>query len=276
MAGRIAYLAILSHKPDKLAQFYTDHLGFSEIGRSAAGDVTITEGGFNVTIFLHRHELNELSMEIGHHHIGIAVDSIAEIEERYRKFNPRGTFRREAGDLRHGDARIYDPECHPVSISEHNFGLPAPIAGLPRIAHIAFGALDPSALCNFYSEVFGFRELFAAHAEVAKQPGYRNRHVGDGATNIALQEFFSDREGHEGRHGIAHIGLLVSDAAALANSVKDVATIARRPATRVQSEIRMRDPEGNACDLSRRGWEVDVNKWVNSDTPKNSEAIAAK
>jgi catechol 2,3-dioxygenase-like lactoylglutathione lyase family enzyme len=265
MAARIAYLAILSHEPDKLARFYTGHLAFSEMGRSAAGDVTITDGGFNVTIFRHRQELNELSMEIGQHHIGIAVDSIDEIEERYRKLYPRGTFRQEAGDLQHGQARIYDPECHPVTISERNFGLPMPKTSLPRIAHIAFGALDPSALYTFYSEIFGFRELFAAHAEVAKQPGYRNRHVGDGATNIALQEFFSDREGHEGRHGIAHIGLLVKDADAVANSVKDVALIARRPATRKQSEIRMRDPDGNACDLSRRGWEVDVNKWVSSD-----------
>jgi catechol 2,3-dioxygenase-like lactoylglutathione lyase family enzyme len=265
MTARIGYLAILSENPDKLARFYTEHLSFTEMGRSAAGDVTITDGAFNVTIFLRRHELNELSMEIGQHHIGIAVDSIAEIEERYRKFYPRGTFRREAGDLQHGEARIYDPECHPVTLSERNFGLSAPKAGLPRIAHIAFGALDPGALHDFYANVFGMRELFVAHAEVAKKPGYRNRHVGDGETNIALQEFFSDREGHEGRHGIAHVGLLVRDAKALAESVKDVATIAHRPATRVQSEIRMRDPEGNACDLSRRGWEVDVNKWANSD-----------
>jgi catechol 2,3-dioxygenase-like lactoylglutathione lyase family enzyme len=265
MAARVGYLAILSHNPDKLAGFYTGHLGFSELGRSPAGDVTITDGGFNVTIFRHRHELNELSMEIGQHHIGIAVDSIAEIEERYRKFNPRGTFMREAGDLQHGEARIYDPECHPVTLSERNFGLPEPKAGLPRIAHVAFGTLDPSALHDFYAQVFGFRELFVAHAEVAKKPGYKNRHVGDGFTNMALQEFFSDREGHEGRHGIAHIGLLVKDANTLAESVKGVGTLAKRPATRVQSEIRMRDPEGNACDLSRRGWEVDTNKWVNSD-----------
>ena len=271
MAARIAYLAILSHNPDKLAQFYKDYLGFSELGRSAGGDFTVTDGGFNVTIFRHRHELNELSMEPGQHHIGIAVDSIAEVEKRYRKFNPRGTFRREAGDLQHGEARIYDPECHPVSLSERNFGLPVPINFLPRIAHIAFGALDPGALFHFWSEVFGFRELLAAHAEAAKRPGYRNRHVGDGATNIALQEFFNDREGHEGRHGIAHIGLLVKDATALAESVKDVATIAQRPATRKQSEIRMRDPEGNACDLSRRGWEVDIDRWIGSDSAQVSQ-----
>lgn len=265
MNARVAYLAILSHDPKKLAAFYTGRLGFRGLGGSAAGDATITDGAFNVTIFKHRPELKELSMETGHHHIGIAVDSIAEVERRYRKFNPRGVFVREAGDLQHGEARIYDPECHPVTLSERNFGIAVPKAGLPRIAHIAFGALDPSALYEFYDAVFGFRELLVAHAEAAKRPGYKNRHVGDGATNMALQVFYNDREGHEARHGIAHVGLLVKDASGLAESLKGIATFAHRPSSRVQSEIRMRDPDGNGCDLSRRGWEVDIDKWARAD-----------
>jgi catechol 2,3-dioxygenase-like lactoylglutathione lyase family enzyme len=265
MQARIGYLAILSHTPDKLAGFYTGRLGFRELGRGAAGDVTITDGAFNVTVFKHRAELNEPSMEIGHHHLGIAVDSIDEVERRYRKFNPRGVFIREAGDLQHGEARIFDPECHPISLSERNFGIEAPNAEYPRIAHIAVGALDPTALFEFYDAVFGFRELLVAHAEAAKRPGYKNRHVGDGATNVALQAFYNDREGIEARHGIAHIGLLVRSATAMAESVRGIATFASRPSSRVQSEIRMRDPEGNGCDLSGRGWEVDIDKWARAD-----------
>ena len=265
MQARIGYLAILSHNQEKLAGFYKQYLGFRDLGRSQSGDVSITDGGFNVTIFKHRPELNEPSMALGQHHIGIAVDSIAEVEKRYRKFNPRGVFVREAGDLQHGEARIYDPECHPVSLSERNFGIDKPNAGVPRIAHIAFGALDPSALYEFYDAVFGFRELLVAHAESAKRPGYKNRHVGDGATNVALQAYYNDREGHEARHGIAHIGLLVRDPQALAKSLEGVATFAHRPSTRVQSEIRMRDPEGNGHDLSGRGWEIDIDKWARAE-----------
>jgi catechol 2,3-dioxygenase-like lactoylglutathione lyase family enzyme len=265
MNARIGYLAILSEAPDKLAAFYTSRLGFPELGRSAGGDVTVTDGGFNISIFKHRPELNEPNMALGHHHIGIAVDSIAEVEKSYLRFNPRGVIVREAGDLQHGEARIYDPECHPISLSERNFGIEKRDAGLPRIAHIAFGALDPSALYEFYDAVFGFRELLEAHAESAKRPGYKNRHVGDGATNVALQAYYNNREGHEARHGIAHIGLLVPNPAALAQSLEGVATFAHRPASRVQSEIRMRDPDGNGCDLSGRGWEVDNDKWARAD-----------
>ena len=265
MNARSGYLALLSNTPDKLADFYVKHLAFRPMGKSAQGDVTVTDGAFNVSIFKHRPELKEPNMEIGQHHLGIAVDSIAEVEKRYLKFNPRGVIVREAGDLQHGEARIYDPECHPVTLSERNFGIDKPSAALPRIAHIAIGALDPSALYEFYNAVFGFRELLEAHADAAKRPGYKNRHVGDGATNVALQAFYNTREGHEARHGIAHIGLLVRDPASLAKSVEGVATFAHRPGSRVQSEIRMRDPEGNGCDLSGRGWEIDTDKWARAD-----------
>jgi len=45
----------------------------------------------------------------------------------------------------------------------------------------------------------------------------------------------------------------------------DGATVTPRPAHRTQSEVRMRDPEGNGCDLSQRGWEVDTDKWVGAN-----------
>lgn len=261
----IRYLAMLSREPDALAGFYKTYMGMRELGRSDEGDVTVTDGGFNVTLFKHRAALNELNMETGFHHLGIAVDSLDEIEARYRKFYPRGTVLRESGDLQHGEMRIYDPECHPVTLSARDFNLGPRKAGVPRIAHIAMGALDPGAVFDFYANVFGLPEMLVAHADAAKRPGYRNRHVGDGFTNVAIQAFYNDREGHEGRHGIAHIGFVVQDAMALADSARGIATLTRRPASRVQSEVRMRDPEGNGYDLSRRGWEVGIDKWARAE-----------
>jgi hypothetical protein len=44
--------------------------------------------------------------------------------------------------------------------------------------------------------------------------------------------------------------------------LRQVLSIAPRPSTRPYAEVRFRDPEGNALDLSQtKGWEVDVNKW---------------
>jgi catechol 2,3-dioxygenase-like lactoylglutathione lyase family enzyme len=263
---RIRYLAVLCTDPATLAGFYIRQLGLREIGRSGAGDVTLTDGGFNLTLFRNRPELREPHRESGLHHLGIAVENLDATLARYRAFNPRGMVVPECGDLQHGDVRIYDPECNPVSLSQRKFGLPAAEENVPRIAHIALNALDTGLIFDFYSQVFAFRELLAAHAARRAERGYRNRHVGDGYTNVAIQAFYNEEEGFEPRFGIAHIGFLVRDSQVAAEAVRqDGATVTPRPARRTQSEIRMRDPEGNGCDLSQRGWEVDVDKWVRPD-----------
>lgn len=261
--ARIRYLAVLCAEPAALAGFYRNSFGMDEAGRNQDGDVTLTDGGFNVTLFRLRPELREPHMELGLHHIGIAVDDVGAVVARYRARYPRGTVIAENGDLQHGQARIYDPECNPVTLSDNNFGLGNASVRIPRIAHLALNALDTEAILDFYRDVFGFRELFEAHKESRKRPGYRNKHVGDGHSNVAIQAFYSGEEGHEARFGIAHFGFLVPDSRAMAERVQaGGATVKARPAHRTQSEIRMRDPEGNGCDLSQRGWEVDTDKWV--------------
>jgi catechol 2,3-dioxygenase-like lactoylglutathione lyase family enzyme len=261
--ARIRYLALLCADPAALAGFYRHEFGLDEIGRSADGDITLGEGGFNVTLFRLRPSLREPRMELGLHHIGIAVDDVEAVVARYRARYPRGTVIAESGDLQHGEVRIYDPECNPVTLSGSNFGLGDAPARVPRIAHLALNALDTEAILDFYRDVFGFRELFEAHKESRKRPGYRNKHVGDGHCNVAIQAFYSGEEGHEARFGIAHFGFLVPDSKAMAERVQaSGATVKARPAHRTQSEIRMRDPEGNGCDLSQRGWEVDTDKWA--------------
>ncbi len=260
--ARISYLAILSQDPENLAGFYVRYFGFDELGRSDHGDVTLSDGGYNVTLFRQRPDLGEPRMEPGLHHLGIAVDSIDDVVARYLKHYPRGTVVAESGDITRGEVRIHDPECNPVSLSERNFGITPGPARVPRIAHIALNALDPEAVEDFYMKIFGYPELWAAHAKRREEPGYRNRHVGDGHTNVAIQAFYNDSAGHEARMGIAHMGVIVPDSKAFAESVRGPATITERPASRTQSEVRMRDPEGNGCDLSQRGWEVEIDTWA--------------
>jgi catechol 2,3-dioxygenase-like lactoylglutathione lyase family enzyme len=252
--SRIRYLAMLCAEPAALAGFYRRSFGMDEIGRTDTGDVTLTDGGFNLTLFKQRRELREPRMEIGLHHIGIAVESVDQTLARYRAFNPRGVVIAENGDLQHGDVRIHDPECNPVTLSQRDFGLSGSPARIPRIAHIALNALDTEPVLDFYRAVFGFRELLEAHKESMKRPGYRNKHVGDGHSNVAIQTFYSDEVGHEARFGIAHFGFLVGDSNAMAAKAERAGATNRRFACAT--------PRGNGCDLSQRGWEVDTDKWV--------------
>ena len=139
---RIRYLAMLCADPAGLAGFYRDCFGLEEMGRTDAGDLTLTDGGFNITLFKQRPQLHEPRMERGLHHLGIAVESLEETLARYRAFDPRGVIIAESGDLQHGEVRIHDPECHPVSLSQRHFGLDGVSGAIPRIAHIALNALD--------------------------------------------------------------------------------------------------------------------------------------
>ncbi|MEA2987814.1 MAG: catechol 2,3-dioxygenase, partial [Alphaproteobacteria bacterium] len=245
------------------AGFYRQQFGLDEISGSPGGDVSLTDGGYNVTLLRQRPDLRELRMEQGLHHIGIAVDDVDAVVARFRALYPRGTVVAERGGVAHGEVRIHDPECNPVSLSQRHFGLDNAPPRIPRIAHLALNALDTEAIRDFYRDVFGFREVFEAHRESSKRPGYRNKHLGDGFSNVAIQAFYSGEEGHEARFGIAHFGFLVPDSKIMAERVQaGGATVKARPAHRTQSEIRMRDPEGNGCDLSQRGWEVDTDTWV--------------
>ena len=93
-------------------------------------------------------------MRRGLHHIGLQVEELGEARARYQKFNPRGVVVTEPGGLHHGAIRIFDPECNPVTLSEGSFGVEQG-SGFPRIAHVAFNALDPEVMLNFYVQVLG-------------------------------------------------------------------------------------------------------------------------
>ena len=255
------YIAFISENPDKITDFYNRFLGTKELGRSAHGDVSITDGFYNLTFFKKRGDLHEPNPEVGLHHVGIQVDSIEDVKARYLKFNPRGTIIEEPDDLQHGEIRIYDPECHPISLSTKSFGVSAADEKqFPRVRHIAYNALDPEKMLEFYNQVLGLHEL--PESEVRRQKGVANRFGGDGVTNIAIHPFYTKTEGHEARFGMNHIGFLVNSMQATVAELGTVLKIAQRPATRLYAEVRFRDPAGNALDLSQiKGWEVDVGKW---------------
>jgi len=107
--ARIRYLAILCADPTALSRFYQRHFGMAEIACNPAGDITLTDGGFNLTLLKLREGLRELRREAGLHHLGIAVDNLDAVVARYRERYPRGTVIAESGDFANGEVRIHDP-----------------------------------------------------------------------------------------------------------------------------------------------------------------------
>ena len=260
MQSRIRYLAFLSDSPGDLADFYGRHLDLEELGRSNHGDISTTDGFFNITFLKRRDELHESRTECGLHHIGIEVDNLAETLERYRALRPNMPIIDEPGGLHFGDVRIFDPEGSPISLSEKPFGVEAETTRLPRLRHIAYNALWPEGILNFYILMFGYRELGASRER--RKQGKANRFAGDGWTNLAIHPFYSPSEGHEARYGVNHFGFLVPDVAHKVDEFAREIPVAKRPDSRPYAEYRLRDREGNMFDLSQtKGWEVDVDKW---------------
>ena len=257
----LRYVAFLSENPDRLVDFYQRFLGTEEIGRSAEGDISITDGFYNLTFFKKRPALGELRMESGLHHIGLEVHDLEEVKGKFLALNPRGVILQEPDDVHHGEIRIHDPECLPVSLSTKRFGVPCNREKqFPRIRHIAYNALDPEMMLRFYTQVLGLREVPSSYER--RKQGRGNRFCADGQTNLAIHPFYNRIEGHQARFGINHIGFLVNDMQAVMAELSSVLKIAPRPSTRPYAEFRFRDLEGNALDLSQtKGWEVDVNKW---------------
>ena len=60
----LRYVAYLSDDPEKLTRFYRRFLGTEELGRSVEGDISITDGFYNLTFFKRRAQFNELKMEL--------------------------------------------------------------------------------------------------------------------------------------------------------------------------------------------------------------------
>ena len=260
----LRYIAYLANEPEKLTEFYRRFLGTEELGRSMEGDISITDGYYNLTFFKKRPSLGEMQMELGLHHIGLQVDDLEEVKGRFIRFNPRGMILQEPNDLQHGEIRIHDSECRPVTISRSSFGVPASKEKrFPRVRHIAYNALDPEIMLQFYTQVFRLREIPSSYQR--RQQGRGNRFCADGKTNLAIHPFYNRIEGHEAKYGINHIGFLTNEMRATMAELSTVLKIAPRPATRPYAELRFRDIEGNALDLSQtKGWEVDVDKWENA------------
>ena len=258
--AEIRYIASLSDNPDRLARFYGNYFGLTELGRSNEGDVSLTDGHYNFSVLKMRPELKEPRNEIGLHHIGLQVESISAVRDRYLKFNPRGTIAPEPDDLHHGEIRIYDPEMNPVTLSEGPFAVDGDERRYPRIAHIAFEAMLPENLMNFYCDVLDLREVESSFHYRAQ--GQLNRFCGDGRTNLAIHPFYSQSVGHEGRFGVQHFGVLIDDMKDKLAVLEKVAPPVKRPSDRPFAEFRLRDPDHNGLDLSQTsGWEVDFRKW---------------
>src|SRR5919199_1432311 len=230
MHARIRYLAITARDPQALAHYYALHFGMWLLGESVAGDISMTDGFYNLTLLKQRAELGDEDAQLGTNHFGIEVDNMGEVEDRLAQFAPDLELWPERGDLFTGEFRTRDPNGLVVSLSTQQFHVPHEYFQLPSIHHVALSVPNNDAVLDFYSNVFGFRATSATE-------GYR-------------------------KFGFNHFGLVVPDMDAMRRRLP-IGTVTKRPSSRPFAEYRVVDPEGNNFDISAtHGFEVDHGVWI--------------
>jgi catechol 2,3-dioxygenase-like lactoylglutathione lyase family enzyme len=259
MQAHIRYVALVSDQPEAVAGYYQTFYGLRELGRSGTGDISLTDGFYNLTI-LRPHAGED---RVGLHHIGIAVDDLAEVEGRLEDALPSFELLPEPDEVHHGEVRFVDPSGLPVSLSTHAFHTPGDRQGLPALHHVAVKTSDPDAMLDFYKGVFGFREV--SSSLLRRQQNWKSRFAGDGSTCLALLPLGENETatGNISKPGVNHLGFVVEDMEGTVAKLPASGETARRPATRIQAEFRTFDPDHNGIDISQAmGFEVDFEQWA--------------
>jgi catechol 2,3-dioxygenase-like lactoylglutathione lyase family enzyme len=263
--ARIRYLAITAQNPELLARYYATYFGMWLLGESAAGDISLTDGFYNVSLLKQRPELGAEDAVLGTNHFGIEVDDIREVERRLAELSPDTTLEPESGGLHHGEFRVRDPNGLPISLSTEHFHVEHEYRPLPSIRHMALSVPNNDAMLDFYVSVFGFQATTSNAQLVQRVPPITTRMAGDGSTALAIlpEPALLDEpaDGHR-KPGLNHFGILVPDIDDIRRRLP-LGTVRKRPANRPFAEYRVVDPEGNQFDVSSKaGFEVDHNVWV--------------
>lgn len=278
------HIAITATDPERLKTFYTRWFGFEELNRTDDGSIYLTDGHFNMGLLKQDGVSWENRTTRGPHHVGLTVDSVADVERRLKEHYPAIQLERLSAEDPYSEYRLQDPEKNIViDISEKGYGVdPTATGRVPRIVHIATLNHDMPAQFEFWQKVFALADARRTEEEIedaiVQSLGEEHRKwrssdnapfCGDGFMNLAVLPFTAGRTTGCVGKGFDHFGLLCPDPHGTARTVlaAEPGTVALdRPADR-QTEHRLVDPEGNHFDMSeKKGWKVDAHNWARLGT----------
>jgi hypothetical protein len=245
------YLGLVSKTPFRLAHFYRTCFGLRELGRSTEGDVSLTDGFYNMTFLLQRPD----RPQAGFRFAGVAADDVDELRGRLEEHAPDIELLPDTGGIHAGEFVLKDPNGLPVAVSTSNFGVPDGASQLPALVHAAMCAPGGQTLADFYANVFGLEDS-----------GHSSRFgcfLSDGTTNLAILAS-AEEAAALGRRpnldrlssGWSHFGFEAPSAEeVIAKLPPDIGYTQRTDRPKSDGYYRIWDPDGNQFDLrSSPGW----------------------
>ena len=118
--AKLRHLALLTHQPDKLADFYKRVFEMQELYRTKNGSVHLSDGEVNLAI-LNANDPKEPGHPTGLYHFGFHVENNDEVVKRIREIHPDGVPKER--EATYAEGRGCDPDGNLFDISTCGWGV---------------------------------------------------------------------------------------------------------------------------------------------------------
>jgi catechol-2,3-dioxygenase len=118
--AKLRHLAILTHQPEKLADYYKRVFEMQEMYRTKNGSVHLSDGEVNLAI-LNATNPKEPGHKPGLYHFGFHIDNAEETTRRINEVYPEGAPKDRIATYAEG--RASDPDGNLIDISTTGWGL---------------------------------------------------------------------------------------------------------------------------------------------------------
>ena len=231
MKGAFKHVALFTHDPDQLLDFYQKNLGFRLIRRSPSGSLYTTDGLIMVAM-LKKRDGSEARW-IGYDHFGFHVDNMAEAKKRVTQALPNCQWGQRPQDGRYAEYRFLDMNGNPVDVSEEGFRTKDEL-NPPTVRHVTIEASDPVKTATFYQSAFEMKQLGRSENDVVLSVGTVSvafvKHQGGGSCQLQS------------------IGMEVKDPAAVAAGFPHKKSLGN-------GKFEVKDIDGNTLELAAH-WQV--------------------
>lgn len=121
--GKIRHLAIRTEDPERLAEFYKDVFGLTEVhrgshpGMAPGKTVHLTDGYFELALLDNAAQQSRNGL----YHFGIQIDDMDETLKRAGKAQPNKHARKRPDGTPFAELRVSDPDGNYIDLSVHGF-----------------------------------------------------------------------------------------------------------------------------------------------------------
>ena len=126
--AKLRHLALLTHQPEKLAEFYKKVFELEEVFRTKNGSVHLSDGEVNLAILNANDPKDPEDLKhMGMYHFGFHVDDQETVAQRIQELYPEGAPKKRPSGTSYAETRGADPDGNIFDISTWGWsGKPLP------------------------------------------------------------------------------------------------------------------------------------------------------